>query len=100
MFAALERPRLWVHFQEVCQRIGEALRRQAATQGKHREWLVVNTYLVGGLEHEWMIFPYIGNYMEKGEELTNSNFSEGVGIPPTSYNVVKTMTNHPPYHHK
>ena len=60
MFAALEQPRHRVHPQEVCQRIGEALRRQAvATQGKHGEWLVVNTYLVGGLEHEWMIFPFI-----------------------------------------
>ena len=32
MFAALARPRHWVHPQEVCQRIGEALRRQAGLQ--------------------------------------------------------------------
>ena len=39
----------------------------------------MNGSLVGGLEHEWIIFPYIGNVIIP----TDSYFSEGLN-PPTS----------------
>ena len=38
--------------------------------------------LVGGLEHEFYDFPYIGNVIIPGDELI---FFRGVGIPPTIY---------------
>ena len=37
--------------------------------------------LVGGLEHDWIIFPYIGNFIIPTDELI---FFRGIGIPPTS----------------
>ena len=37
--------------------------------------------LVGGLEHEFYDFPYIGNVIIPTDELI---FFRGVGIPPTS----------------
>ena len=36
--------------------------------------------LVGGLEHEWIIFPSIGNFIIPTDKLI---FFRGVGIPPT-----------------
>ena len=41
-------------------------------------------YLVGGLEHEFYDFPYIGNVIIPTDEL---RFFRGVGIPPTSKNL-------------
>ena len=38
--------------------------------------------LVGGLEHGWIIFPYIGNFIIPTDELISFR---GVGIPPTRY---------------
>ena len=38
--------------------------------------------LVGGLEHEFYDFPYVGNVIIP--TVTHSDFFEGVGIPPTS----------------
>ena len=40
-----------------------------------------NGYLVGGLEHEFYDFPYIGNVIIPTDELI---FFRGVGQPPTS----------------
>ena len=44
-----------------------------------------NGYLVGGLEHEFYDFPYIGNVIIPTDELI---FFRGVGQPPTSIGYV------------
>jgi len=49
------------------------------SQAFHGRNLYMNGSLVGGLEHEWIIFPYIGNVIIP----TDSYFSEGLN-PPTS----------------
>ena len=36
--------------------------------------------LIGGLEHDFYDFPYIGNFITPTDELI---FFRGVGIPPT-----------------
>jgi len=41
-------------------------------------------WLVGGLEHDFYDFPYIGNVIIPTDELI---FFRGVGIPPTSYGI-------------
>ena len=42
-------------------------------------------WLIGGLEHEFYDFPYIGNFIIPTDELI---FFRGVGIPPTNYDWV------------
>jgi len=44
--------------------------------------------LLGGVEHAWIIFPYIGNVILPTDELI---FFRGVGIPPTRKDVVKYL---------
>ena len=43
--------------------------------------------LVGGLEHEWIIFPSIGNFIIPTDKLI---FFRGVGIPPTRFLLVNS----------
>jgi len=48
---------------------------------KYDIWIDMIPNLVGGLEHEFYDFPYIGNVIIPTDELI---FFRGVGIPPTS----------------
>ena len=66
-------------------------KRQGQGQGRLDKWIVrgcrargVHTHrlLVGGLEHGFYDFPYIGNVIIPTDEFI---FFRGVGIPPTSY---------------
>ena len=45
-------------------------------------WLYIYIYLVGGLEHVFFDFPYIGNFIIPTDEVI---FFRGVGQPPTRY---------------
>ena len=47
--------------------------------------------LVGGLEHEWIVFPYIGNVIIP----TDLHILRGVGIPPTSLYLHSLYTEEP-----
>ena len=54
-------------------------------------WRNQTQILVGGLEHEWIMFPYIGNVIISTDEII---FFRGVGIPPTRYkptNIIKPV---------
>ena len=46
------------------------------------QMLVYIIYLVGGLEHDFFDFPYIGNFIIPTDEVI---FFRGVGQPPTRY---------------
>jgi hypothetical protein len=46
--------------------------------------------LVGGLEHEFYDFPYLGNVIIPTDELI---FFRGVGIPPTSMVYIKLVSS-------
>ena len=49
------------------------------------------SHLVGGLEHEFYYFPYIGIFIIPTDELI---FFRGVGIPPTShYSIINIYPN-------
>ena len=50
-------------------------------------WFVNQQTLVGGLEHEFYDFPYIGNVIIPTDELI---CFRGVGQPPTSNDKEKT----------
>ena len=50
-------------------------------------FLPISSHLIGGLEHDWLIFPYILGM--SSSQLTNSYFSEGFVQPPTSHVLVE-----------
>jgi len=61
---------------------GGHLQSQFDVTGPMSDSYIYYIYLVGGLEHGFYDFPYIGDVIIPSDELI---FFRGVGIPPTRY---------------